>query len=87
MQAHSTQSGTCRHQAAGGALRTKLYAASQGALTATQSEEPVVPASEFRSLLGQVRELQRLLRSHPNRPRRHRAAEQRDELAPFQVAE
>jgi transposase len=35
--------------------------ASQGALTATQSEEPVVPASEYRSLLGQVRELQRLL--------------------------
>jgi transposase len=35
--------------------------ASQGALTATQSEEPVVPASEYRSLLGQVRDLQRLL--------------------------
>jgi len=35
--------------------------ASQGALTATQSEEPVVPASEYRSLQGQVRELQRLL--------------------------
>ena len=30
-------------------------------LTATQSEEPVVPASEYRSLLGQVRDLQRLL--------------------------
>jgi len=35
--------------------------ASQGALTATQSEEPVVPASEYRSLQGQIRELQRLL--------------------------
>ena len=35
--------------------------ASQGALTATGAEEPVVPASEYRSLQGQVRELQRLL--------------------------
>lgn len=35
--------------------------ASQGALTATKSEEPVVPASEYRSLQSQVRELQRLL--------------------------
>jgi transposase len=35
--------------------------ASQGALAATQSEEPVVPASEYRSLQGQIRELQRLL--------------------------
>ena len=34
---------------------------SQGALTATQSEEAVVPASEYRSLQSQVRELQRLL--------------------------
>lgn len=34
--------------------------ASQGALTATGAEEPVVPASEYRSLQGQVRELQRL---------------------------
>ncbi len=31
------------------------------ALTATQSEEPVVPASAYRSLQSQVRELQRLL--------------------------
>ena len=30
-------------------------------MTATQSEEAVVPASEYRSLQGQVRELQRLL--------------------------
>ncbi len=35
--------------------------ASQGALTATQSEEAVVPASEYRSLQSQIRELQRLL--------------------------
>src|SRR5215203_6934889 len=35
--------------------------ASQGALTATGAEEPVVPASEDRSLQGQIRELQRLL--------------------------
>jgi transposase len=35
--------------------------ASQGALTATQSEEAVVTASEYRSLQSQVRELQRLL--------------------------
>jgi putative transposase len=35
--------------------------ASQGALTATEAEEPVVPASEYRSLQGQIRELQRLL--------------------------
>jgi transposase len=34
---------------------------SQGALTATQSEEAVVPASEYRSLQSQVLELQRLL--------------------------
>jgi transposase len=35
--------------------------ASQGALTATGAEEPVVPASEYRSQQGQIRELQRLL--------------------------
>lgn len=35
--------------------------ASQGALTAAGAEEPVVPASEYRALQGQVRELQRLL--------------------------
>ncbi len=35
--------------------------ASQGALTAAGAEEPVVPASEYRSLQGQIRELQRLL--------------------------
>ena len=35
--------------------------AAQGALTATQSEEAVVPASEYRALASQIRELQRLL--------------------------
>ncbi|APG87003.1 transposase (plasmid) [Sinorhizobium americanum CCGM7] len=35
--------------------------ASQGALTATTAEEEVVPASEYRALQAQVKELQRLL--------------------------
>lgn len=35
--------------------------AEQGALTATQAEEEVVPASAFRSQQEQIRELQRLL--------------------------
>ena len=35
--------------------------ASQGALTATGAEESVVPASQYRSLQGHIRELQRLL--------------------------
>ena len=35
--------------------------ASQGALTATAAQEDVVPASEYRSLQNQVKELQRLL--------------------------
>ncbi len=35
--------------------------ASQGALTATAAEEDVVPASEYRALQAQVKELQRLL--------------------------
>ena len=35
--------------------------ATQGALTATQADEEVVPASEYRSLQSQIRELQRLL--------------------------
>ncbi len=35
--------------------------AAQGALTATASEEEVVPASEYRALQNQVKELQRLL--------------------------
>ena len=35
--------------------------ASQGARTATAAEEEVVPASEYRALQNQVKELQRLL--------------------------
>ena len=35
--------------------------ASQGALKATAAEEEVVPASEYRALQNQVKELQRLL--------------------------
>ena len=50
-----------RHGVAPNQLFLWRRLASQGALTATQSEEPVVPASEYRSLQGQVRELQRLL--------------------------
>src|SRR3954465_60445 len=50
-----------RHAIAPNQLFLWRRLASQGALTATQSEEPVVPASEHRSLLGQVRDLQRLL--------------------------
>jgi transposase-like protein len=34
--------------------------ATQGALTATAAEEDVVPASEYRALQNQVKELQRL---------------------------
>lgn len=52
---------TRRHGIAPNQLFLWRRLASQGALTATQSEEPVVPASEYRSLQGQVRELQRLL--------------------------
>lgn len=35
--------------------------ASQGALTATGADEPVVPASDYQALQRQIRELQRLL--------------------------
>ena len=35
--------------------------AAQGALTAAGAEEEVVPASDYRALQGQVREMQRLL--------------------------
>jgi transposase len=50
-----------RHGIAPNQLFTWRRLASQGALVATQSEETVVPASEYRSLQNQVRELQRLL--------------------------
>jgi len=35
--------------------------AGEGALTATQTEDEIVPASEYRALQAQVRELHRLL--------------------------
>ena len=50
-----------RHGIAPNQLFAWRRLASQGALTATASEEAVVPASEYRSLQGQIRELQRLL--------------------------
>ncbi|KQV35314.1 transposase [Rhizobium sp. Root1204] len=42
-------------------LFTSRKLATQGALTATAAEEDVVPASEYRALQHQVKELQRLL--------------------------
>ena len=50
-----------RHGIAPNQLFAWRRLAAQGALTATQSDGPVVPASEYRSLQSQVRELQRLL--------------------------
>ena len=50
-----------RHGIAPNQLFAWRRLASQGALTATQAEEEVVPASEYRSLQNQIRELQRLL--------------------------
>ena len=50
-----------RHGIAPNQLFTWRRLASQGALVATQSEETVVPASEYRLLQSQVRELQRPL--------------------------
>ena len=50
-----------RHGVAPNQLFTWRRLAAQGALTAAGAEEPVVPASDYRALQGQVRELQRLL--------------------------
>jgi transposase len=50
-----------RHGIAPNQVFTWRRLASQGALVATGAEEAVVPASEYRALQGQVRELQRLL--------------------------
>lgn len=50
-----------RHGVASNQLFTCRRLVAQGALTAAGSEEPVVPASDYRALQGQVRELQRLL--------------------------
>ena len=50
-----------RHGVAPNQLFTWRRLVAQGALTAAGAEEPVVPASDYRALQGQVRELQRLL--------------------------
>nr|WP_234016451.1 IS3 family transposase [Magnetospirillum gryphiswaldense] len=50
-----------RHGVAPSQLFAWRRLATQGALTATQADEEVVPASEYRSLQSQIRELQRLL--------------------------
>jgi transposase len=50
-----------RHGLAPNQLLTWRRLASQGALSAVGHGEPVVPASEVRSLQAQIRELQRLL--------------------------
>ena len=50
-----------RHGVAPNQLFLWRRLASQGALTAAGSEEEVVPASEYRTLQNQVRELHRLL--------------------------
>lgn len=50
-----------RHGIAPNQLFTWRKLARQGALTATGAQEEVVPASDYRALQQQVRELQRLL--------------------------
>ena len=50
-----------RHEVAPSQLFTWRRLAAQGALTAAGAGEEVVPASEYRALQNQVRELQRLL--------------------------
>lgn len=50
-----------RHGIAPNQLFSWRRLANQGALTATQAEEDVVPASAYKALADQVRELQRLL--------------------------
>lgn len=50
-----------RHGVAPNQLFSWRRLAAQGALTAAGQEEEVVPASEYRALQNQVRELQRLL--------------------------
>jgi transposase len=50
-----------RHGIQPNQLFTWRKLAAQGALVATAAEEDVVPASEYRALQSQVRELQRLL--------------------------
>lgn len=50
-----------RHGIAPNQLFSWRRLANQGALTATRSEEEVVPVSEYRMLQNQIRELHRLL--------------------------
>ena len=50
-----------RHGVAPNQLFAWRRLAAQGALTAAGAEEAVVPASDYKALQGQVRELQRLL--------------------------
>ncbi len=50
-----------QHGIAPNQLFTWRRLAAQGALTATGAEEEVVPASDYRALQNQIRELQRLL--------------------------
>lgn len=50
-----------RHGVAPNQLFSWRQLAAQGALTAAGNEEEVVPASDYRALQNQVRELQRLL--------------------------
>jgi transposase len=50
-----------RHGVAPNQLFTWRRLASQGALTAAGAEEAVVPASDYRALQAQLREMQRLL--------------------------
>ena len=50
-----------RHGIAGDQLFTWRRLMAQGALTAAGAGEEVVPASEYRAALQQIRELQRLL--------------------------
>jgi transposase len=52
---------TCRHGIAGNQLFTWRRWMAQGALTAATAGEEIVPASDYRALEAQVRELQRLL--------------------------
>ena len=50
-----------RHGVAANQLFTWRRLAAQGALTAAGAEEEVVPASDYRALQNQIRELHRLL--------------------------
>ncbi len=50
-----------RHGIASNQLFAWRRLANEGALAATLAEEPVVPASAYKALADQVRELQRLL--------------------------